>query len=445
MDLAQVAERTHRGIDAVTLLTCYLFLLMIIPSPLVFHPLGSAGSPATMFAVVLFGYYLVSWLHPALAPARGQQPARVILLLFACSVVASYIAANRFLLSTTTQDGADVGMILVAGWLGVSLLAADSIDQLGRLKKLLGRIIMGATAMSVLAIAQFATGLNAAAYISIPGLSSQVPFVDLLSRDQLNRPSATALDPIELAAVLAVCVPIALNRARFAPPGARFRRWIQVALILVALPLTLSRTGFTALLAVAIVLLPTWPRRDRWFGGVALVGGAVALYAAKPGLLGTFANLFSSIGSDTSSTSRTGAFAESAPFIKAHPWLGMGFNTFFPQTYFFTDDQYLHQLIETGVIGLTALVVLFLGGWFIARSARRATADPEARDLAQCLAAGIAASAVSFATLDAFSFNIISGITFVVIGCTGALWRLTRASRAAPAEAAPELTAAGVR
>jgi polysaccharide biosynthesis protein PslJ len=426
LDLSAAAEREHAAVDAVTLLSCYVFLLTLIPSPLVFEPLGSAGSPATMFAAVLFAWYLVSWLHPRLAPARGVQPVRVVTVLFACSILASYISLNRNLLPTLTQDGADVGLILVGGWLGITLLAADGIASFGRLDKLLGRVIIGATVMSVLAVVQFITNLNAADYISIPGLTSNVPFVDLLSRDQLNRPSATALDPIELAAILAACLPIALNRARFGPAEHRVARWVQVILIAGALPLTLSRTGFTALAAVAIVLLPTWPRRDRRFAYVAGLGGLVAMYAAKPGLIGTLVQLFTQVGSDSSSTSRTGAFAAASPFISQHPWLGLGFNTFFPQSTFFTDDQYLHQLIETGFIGLIALVVVFVGGWLTARSARRAALDPQVRDLAQCLAAAVAACAVSFATLDAFSFNIISGLTFLILGCTGALWRLTR-------------------
>jgi polysaccharide biosynthesis protein PslJ len=426
LDLSAADEREHVAVDAVTLLSCYVFLLTLIPSPLVFEPLGSAGSPATMFAAVLFAWYLVTWLHPRLAPARGVQPVRVVTVLFACSILASYISLNRNLLPTLTQDGGDVGLILVGGWIGITLLAADGIASFGRLDKLLGRLIIGATVMSVLAVVQFITNLNAADYISIPGLTSNVPFVDLLSRDQLNRPSATALDPIELAAILAACLPIALNRARFGPATHRVARWVQVILIAGALPLTLSRTGFTALAAVAIVLLPTWSRRDRRLAYVAGLGGLVVMYAAKPGLIGTLVQLFSQVGSDSSSTSRTGAFSAAAPFISQHPWLGLGFNTFFPQTTFFTDDQYLQQLIVTGFIGLIALTGLFFGGLLTARRARHASSDPQIRDLAQCLAAAVAACAVSFATLDAFSFNIISGVTFLVLGCTGALWRLTR-------------------
>jgi O-antigen ligase len=430
MELPGAAAVKLRRTDSVTLLTCYTFLLMIIPSPLVFAPLGGAGSPATVFAAILLVLYLVTWLHPALAPARGRQPVRFAAIGLGCAIIATYVSANRHAMPVLELNGADRGVILTCGWLAVLLLAADGIDRVDRLKTLIRRIVMGATAMAVLAATQFFTGLNAANYVVIPGLTSQQPFNDLATRDALYRPSATAIDPIELAAVLAVCLPLAVHQARFAPPGLRLRRWIQVAFIGAALPMTLSRTGILALAAAVLVVLPTWPRRDRRTAYLVGALAAVAMWAMIPGLAGAFRGLFSEVGSDTSSTSRTGAFSAAAPFVGQHPWLGRGFGTFLPQTYFFTDDQYLHSLIETGVIGLLALLALFATGWSCARSARRATADPQIRHLAQCMAAAVAAAAVAFATLDAFSFMIISGLTFTLLGCVGALWRITCAKSA---------------
>jgi len=220
-----------RRTDAVTLLTFYTFLLMVIPSPLTFGPLGGAGGPDTIFGDLLLVLYLVTLLVPGLALARGRQPVRVAAVLFTCVVIAAYISANRRTLPSLEQNGADRGLILMLGWLGIMLVAADGIPSMERLKTLLGRIVLGASAMSVLAISQFVTGLDAAKYIQIPGLTAQTPFTDLLTRNQLNRPSATAIDPIELACVLAICLPIAVHRARFAPPGKRLRRWLQAELI----------------------------------------------------------------------------------------------------------------------------------------------------------------------------------------------------------------------
>jgi polysaccharide biosynthesis protein PslJ len=419
------APARRSKVDTVALLSVYVFLLMLIPSALAFAPLGSAGSPATILGVLLLAGYIIAWLHPGLAQPYGRQPVRFAVLVFAFVVVAAYVSVNRTQLAGLLQNAADVGMILLAAWVGVSLLAADGIGSIERLHVLFRRIVLCATAMSALAAVQFFTGLNAAAYIVIPGLTQQT-FADLQSRDSLNRPAATAAHPLELAAVLAMCLPLALHQARFAPPDKRWVRWLQVCLIGGALPMTLSRTAVTAIAAICLVLLPTWPKRDRRIAyGVGLVAVA-GMFATIPGLLGTFSSLFAQVGSDTSSTSRTGAFSSAIPLVTQHPWLGMGFNVFFPQTYFFTDDQYLLSLIDTGILGLLALILLFVVGWHTARAVRRVSTDPEIRDLAQCLAASVAASAVSFATFDATSFYIASGLTFLIIGCVGALWRLTR-------------------
>lgn len=421
-----VAERRRRRFDATTLLSIYLLLLMGIPADLVLSPLGAAGGPATMFALVLLICYLATWLHPRLPLDRGRQPIRLAAVAFTCAVVAAYTSANRHPMPVLEKNAADRGLIFVFGWLGVLVLTADGITSMTRLKTLLRRVVFGATAMGALGMIQFFTRLDAAMYIKIPGLVTLVPYTDLLSRGTLNRPSATASHPIEFGAVLAISLPLAIHQARFAPPGKRLRRWLQVAVIGATAPMTVSRSAMLGLAMVAIVILPTWKRQERWVAyGVILTAG-VAMWATVHGLVGTITSLFSAIGTDSSTESRTKAYSAAGSYIAQHPWLGRGLGTFLPQTYFYIDNQYLTSLVETGIIGLLALLALLLTGWMTARAARRMTADPQTRHLAQCLAACAAVATVSFATYDALSFSLASGLTFLLLGCAGALWRLVR-------------------
>jgi polysaccharide biosynthesis protein PslJ len=337
------------------------------------------------------------------------------------------VSASRTAMAQTVTDGANRGLISLAGWAGVLLLAADGIDSLDRLRSLLRRVVLCATAMAVLAITQFFTGLNAVQHLTIPGLVSwDDTTTDVLSRYELNRVAATTLHPIELAVVLALALPFAIHQARYSPPEHRGWRWSQVALIGAALPVTISKTAVVAAAAVAIVLLPSWPRRDRLIGCAVIGAAGLITWEGIPSLFHAFRSLIGGAATSSSTASRTDAFSSAAPFIARHPWLGMGFGTFNPQVYFYTDDQYLLTLIEIGVIGLLALMILFGSGWMSARRARRASADPETRDLAQCLAAAIAVSVASFATFDALTFPVAAGLTFFMIGCAGAMLRLAR-------------------
>ncbi len=414
------------------LLTCYLVLLMAIPQALQFAPLGGVGQPSTVFAVILFGWYLLAWLHPASALDRGRQPMRLVAVLWLCTIVATYVSANLHVLPTLELNGADRGILIACGWLGILLLAADGIDSMDRLKTLLRRIVFGATAMAALGITQFYTGLDAAKYIIIPGLSSQHLYTDLLGRDSFRRPAATAAHPLEFAAVLAICLPLAIHQARYAPPRLRLRRWLQVALIGFALPMTVSRTAILGLVVVGLVIFPTWPKRDRHLAYLVTLAAALVMEAVIPGLLGAIRDLFLGISTDSSAQERNAAFSLAAPLISHHPWLGEGFGTLLPQTSFFTDDQYLNSLVQMGFIGLLAQLALFVTGWSMARSVRRVTGDDELRDLAQCMAASVAVAAVTYATFDALSFEIAAGLTFLLLGCIGALGRLARAEAVGP-------------
>jgi O-antigen ligase len=153
---------------------------------------------------------------------------------------------------------------------------------------------------------------------------------------------------------------------------------------------------------------------------------------AIPGLLGTVKSLFTGFGSDPSIQGRTDDYSQVGTFVGQHPWLGRGFGTFLPKTFFFLDNQYLGIVIEAGFIGLTAMVLLFVVGVFTARGARRRSSDEEERDLYQALAASIATVMIGYITFDGFGFPMISGLLFFLLGCAGAAWRSTRTQRAAP-------------
>src|SRR5712691_412477 len=417
------------GPDAVTTLSVFLFALMILPSALVVGAFGAAGRPATLIAAALLGWYLLARQHPDITLDAGRQPVRTAAILVACSVLASYVAANLTALTASQQDAADRGLILLAGWLGVMLVAADGIGSEHRLATLCRRIVLGATIMAVLGIAEFATGTDLTKYVSIPGLVTHLQVTDLMTRFGLARANSTAAQPLELSAVLAISLPLAIHQARYATARLRRRRWLQAAVIAAGIPMAISRSALFALAVMAILLVPTWPARQRRRVYAGLAACVAGLCLIAPGFLATFGKAFGQLGTDTSTTSRADALSLAGPLIGAHPWFGVGLATFDPQHAFFVDDQFVTSLIETGVIGLLALLSVFAAGWYVARRMRAAKFGQRTRDLGQSLLASIAVAVVFFTSFDVLSFSIASSLFFLIIGCAGAAWRLTGARR----------------
>jgi hypothetical protein len=412
--------------DTAFLVTVYLAVLMVIPSRYTFAPFGGAGAPSTMLGAIFLIVYLLRWIHPASPVGSVGQPLRMATHGLFCAFLASYAAANLHKMGTHQQNGADRGMVMICGWAGVLLLTADGVASMQRLEVLLKRIVFGASAMASLGIAQFFTGLNVARYIVVPGLTANQPYSDIATRGSYNRPSATAIHPIEFAFVLAAVLPVAIHQARFAPEKEKFKRWLQVALISVALPMTVSRTAIVGFVAVMAVILPVWPSRDRWRALGAVAIGVLGIQVLVPGFVRDINNLFFAIGSDASTTSRTAAFSDAGPLIGQHPWFGEAFGTFMPSVFFYTDDQYLNAAIELGTVGVVAIVVMFITGWWSARDVRRHSADPRIRHLGQCMAASCAVMGVGYGTFDTLYFPMAAGITFLMLGCLAAFWRLTR-------------------
>jgi O-antigen ligase len=426
-------QQTARSGDLVRLITVYIFFLMAIPSRYIFGPFGGAGSMPTMLGMLFFVVYLLLWIHPASPMGIGRQPIRIVATLLLAAFVASYLAANLHKLGGLESNGADRGLIMICGWLGIMLLTADGVPSMDRLKVLFGRLVLGATGMASLGIVQFFTGLDITKYVVIPGLSVHQAYTDVSTRGSFNRPSATAIHPLEFGFVLVTILPIAIHRARFAPNKASARRrWLQVVLIAATLPMTVSRSAILGFAIAMIVILPVWPSKERWAALGAIVVGIIGIQVTIPGMVRSLDNLFFAIGTDASTTSRTSAFSNAAPLISAHPLFGTGFGTFMPTIYFFTDDQYLNSVVEIGLVGALLLLTLFGTGWGLARAARRWSRDQETRHLGQCLAASSAVMAVSYATFDALYFPMAAGLTFLVMGCIAAFWRLTLTEEQAP-------------
>jgi O-antigen ligase len=192
------------------------------------------------------------------------------------------------------------------------------------------------------------------------------------------------------------------------------------------MPMAVTRTGVLTFGVSLLVLIPAWPKPWRRKFLLISIPGILVLRAALPGLLGTLRSLFTSANDDPSVTGRTQDFPVIFDLIGRNPVFGMGPGTFSPAKYFYLDNQFLGTLVELGGFGALTMVALFVGALVVAGQARRLSGLEEDRLFARALSAGILSGFVTFATFDALSFPVMSGLMFLYVGMVGSLYRLNR-------------------
>lgn len=421
--------------DAVTLLSCYALLLILIPPQLIFQPLGAVGTPANIIALGALFAWVAGRIVPYLGLALERQPVRTLIFVLAASTLASFVASASRVLPIEEVRGADRGLLHVAAWSGVALLASDGIQDRFHLDRLLQRVATLGAVLATTALLQFSLGIDVADWIKLPGFTLNYELDTVQIRYGVPRVAGTATHPIELGVVLAMILPIALHYAIYAPETRRLEGWVRCALVALGALVSVSRSAALGLAVVGIALFPAWPKeRRRQVLALAPLILAVVPFVL-PGVIGTFRGLFTGMSSDPSVLSRTDDYAQVGAFIRESPILGRGFGAFLPHLYtpktsvfrgasLILDNQYLQTIIQTGIVGLAALLMLLLGAILTARSARRRSDDATTRELAQSLAAALLVPVVTFATFDGLSFGMAAGMVFLVAGCIGALWRL---------------------
>jgi O-antigen ligase len=441
-----VASAATLRVPAVVFLIVYCGLLLCVPSQLIVRHMGAPGTPANLWGVC----GLLWWSCATLAgqnPVRGMTPLRVSALLLVAAVLGSYTSgmtmgwyapaglhqtsddiSNLITPSVTTISGsmmsaANRGLISFACWLGVVLLAGEGLRSWRDLDLLVTWVCRLGAFVALLGFVQYFWGIDIAGYFRIPGLIANAQFGIVDSRSVLHRVSSTAVHPIEYGVVLGGIFPLALHRTihRW---GQRFAL-VPSLLIGVGMLLSVSRSAVLVAAVSFLILVVGWPVAWRRRAFVLTPILLVLTRLAFPGLLGTLYSLFHDLNGDPSVKGRTQDYHVVFHLYSQQPVFGRGMFTFIPLYYRVLDNQILIFLLELGAVGLVAVLLFFLVAWVCARSAYRFAVTSEHRHLGLCLSASLAGVIVSYLTFDAWSFPMAAGVTFVLVGLSHAVWRLT--------------------
>ncbi|WP_162239836.1 O-antigen ligase family protein [Microbacterium sp. Leaf288] len=421
-------DRTGRGPDATSVLIVFITVRLVLPSQFVVAVLRGAGSPALLLALCC----LVWWSLARIQRTHAQQSSPVIgaLVIFTAMILASFYVGMARPISGEEVSVSTLTLISIAGWFGAMLLAHDGIPNAERLLDLLHYLATLGGLLALFGLFQFVTGQYWVDQISIPGLEAHQAVFSATLREGFTRPAGTSVHPIEFGAVMTMLLPLALARGVGQLPIAGagrlslLARWWPALAMGLAIVLSLSRSAVIGLAVGAIALALTWTPRQR----IAAIGGLTGLLAvvflAVPGVAGSILGLFSAIGQgDSSVTSRVESYAIADAYISQAPLFGRGIGTFLPRYRIF-DNEYLLLLVEIGFLGVIALLILIATSlWSAARVYLRSN-DARLRGAAAAVAASTGSGAVSLALFDGFSFPMVPGLWFLMMGLCGATYRL---------------------
>ncbi|HKE66053.1 MAG TPA: O-antigen ligase family protein [Micromonosporaceae bacterium] len=424
-----VTRRRLTYVDAAALLSLMLVLISLIPANLIVPGMTDIGRPGLVVAFVLFCWWLLVRFTRHLV-MTGPQPMRWAIFAFLMSAIASYAVAFMRSLTSIEKNGADRVLLFFFMLAGVTLMAADGIPNWFRLRNILNVLVWSAGLVGLIAVFEYVTGIDATTYMQIPGLQAKTPPLGFMERGDAFRVAATTAHYIELAAFLSLALPFAIHQALYGHSKAHRRAGLIFGVLIAAgNAATISRTGIIGIVLTFLALFPVWTWRVRYNMLVTSIGLFLAVGVAGPGLFRTLVRLFADTSQNSSIQARTGRYPMVFRYFAESPWLGRGTGTYVSPQYQVLDNQWLSTLMSNGIIGVAAMLGLYVTGIVLATKAMRRSSSPEVRHLCAALIATQLIAIASAATFDSFGYSTYVMTLGLCLGLCGTVWRLTHPTR----------------
>lgn len=423
-----IPTRSH----AVPLLQLFALTAMAIPSNIVIKPIGAQGYAAGLVGMVAFFAFLAATMIGLHDAGRSRHPVRAALCVLWLSVLVSFILMDRPLMSGAEIASADRMIMQLMIISGVALVAAECLNSLRDVRRVLRVLTWGGAFCGVVAALQFWISLDITPYLrELPGFTLNSDNPAILARSSLNRVAGTSQTAVELGVVAGMLLPLAIWLAIHDADRKGWKRWAPVALIGLAIPASVSRSAIISVALAMAVFIALMPTRQRLVALCIAPIAVAGVFMSAPGVIGTLTTFFSAGSSDDSVQARLNDYPEVERLVSQAPWVGHGGGSYLPEDLnYILDNQYLKTAIELGVVGVVALLIFFLLPLVSALVARRHSDDPELRLLCAALAGAALAATACSVTFDSLSFPMFSNLSALVIGLIGACWRLVAARTA---------------
>lgn len=428
------------------LLAFLCLLIPILPSYVVLAgPLKSNGSPARMIAILMLtlmilGFFLVR----RTAPVRYLHPGVVLILTYVFLVLLVWGVGVSHFDTALVETNKPRAIVVVLTNVGLALYATVRVSTYRQRSIVLGCLATGLTFNCVVGFLQNTVNVDLHLLFRAPGLiinevSSAVSISPTLSeRYGAERAFGTSQHAIEFAVLCAIAVPLALHFARYAEKRqTRLFAALAVGAALLAMPTAIARSGVVALAAALLVYVWTFKLRDVVVAATVAVLALAVETAANPGTVAALWTTITNSGEDESVGSRVAAYAKVSQTFHDHPLFGLGLGGSPPTQYGFLDNEWLQALVQGGVIGLLAMMVLAIGGLFGISAALRCATNRRERDQALAMGGMFTGILASSFTFDLFAHQQASLVFFMLFGLLWSNFRLTTSPPDAWARGAP--------
>lgn len=414
------------------LLRAALFTIGAAPASMVLAPVGAAGTVPMLLTLLLGAFWLVSWAWGLHDPLPARHPGRIAVAALLLATVAS--SAALWLGATggstvVTRAAGERWLLLVLASATLVTVVPECVRTAADAARCARALLDGAVVCCAIALVQFLLHVDPvdwAAWV-MPGFTDNGGDTPFQPRGALVRVAGTAFSPIELGVVASMLLPLSLWRAAYDRTGRLWAHLLRTGLLVVAVAVSISRSGILGLAVATAVAMPFLPRTARRWVLVTAPVAVSGLFLSVPGLVSTLGGALGADASDPSISTRLDNYPRVVAMLDAHPVLGLGPGNYMPENALhILDNQYLNSLVTMGLVGVAATVVYLVLPGVAGLHAARTARSPELRCLAGALAAGTLAGAVCSLTFDSLSFPVFA-LTFpALVGLSGAAWLLVR-------------------
>ena len=265
---------------------------------------------------------------------------------------------------------------------GVALYVLTRVATTRQRSILLGCLAIGLTFNCVVGLLQVSTHIDLHLLFQPPGFVSNVRDLAggresiLAERFGAKRAVGTSGHAIEFSVLAAVTGPLTVHFARYAANrNIRLFAALAACVALFAMAAGVSRSGVIAL--AASFLFYAWGFKLRQLG-TAVTVVAVALLiecVAAPRTAQALWQTITNSAEDESVLARVADYATVSQTFRDHPVFGLGLGASPPFEYGYIDNEWLQALVQGGIVGLVAMIVLASAGIFGIAAALRAAVD----------------------------------------------------------------------